>query len=172
MLKTFGAVLILLATAGFICCMIRQLREHDRQLLLWKEYLWKLQNGMEGWNSLLTELFEELSHTAEAPFAEFFEEMAENLKKYERSDIDRLWCEIAKNYQKQFMWRRDEWEIFLDSGKLLSLHDKEMILKEGKLLSDRMSFFIQKAQKETREREKVSIYLSLSAGIMLILLLV
>lgn len=170
--KFIGAVIILAAALGFGRCCIQGQRRHLKQLLQWKEYIWMIQNGMEGWNTPVIPLLEELGNQADEPFAVFFRELAITLENYSESDIVLQWRRIAKEKRKDFDWSPGEWETFLDGGKLFARSDKEMIGREGAQLSKRVDFFIDQVQSDAGKRERMSLALSASAGIMLILLLI
>ncbi|MGN0341302.1 MAG: stage III sporulation protein AB [Roseburia sp.] len=172
MQKLIGSVLILLAALGYAGSSICSQRRHFHQLLLWKEYIWMIQNSMESWNRLVIPLLDELGQKAEEPFAGFFNELAYSLKNYDASDVMGQWSRLAHEKRGEFGWSPGEWETFLDGGRLFVLSDKEMIGKEGNQLSRRVDFFIEQAQADAGKREKLSIYLSTSAGIMLILLFI
>ena len=172
MQKILGALVILAAALGYASFCIRNQREHLRQLLLWKEYIWAIQNRMESWNMPVIPLLEEMGENSQKPFSSFFSELASSLQTYDEADVLKQWRSIAEKKQKEFEWNREEWDTFLDGGKMLVRLDKELIRKEGTQLSGRVDFFYKQAQAESAKREKLYLYLSTSAGIMLILLLV
>ena len=101
--KFIGAVIILAAALGFGRCCIQGQRRHLKQLLQWKEYIWMIQNGMEGWNTPVIPLLEELGNQADEPFAVFFRELAITLENYSESDIVLQWRRIAKEKRKDFI---------------------------------------------------------------------
>ncbi|MCI5621230.1 MAG: stage III sporulation protein AB [Lachnospiraceae bacterium] len=170
--KFIGAAMILVSALGFGRCCVQSQRKHFKQLLQWKEYIWRIQSGIEGWNTTVIPLLEELGNQAQDPFSTFFIQLADALKDYTESDVLSQWRRLAEEKRKEFDWSPGEWETFLDGGKLFARSDKEMIGKEGAQLSKRLDYYIDQAQSDAGNQERISLTLSASVGIMLIILLI
>lgn len=172
MLKFIGVLCILAGAVGYGRDYNRNLRASYRRLILWKEYLLKMESEMVYLRKPLPELLLALSMSAEMPFSDFFKAVYEKLIRYECDSPAAIWRETAADRTKEFGWSKEEELLFWDCGRVLEQGEDGMLTKEAELLGTQIEYHIKTAQKELKDRLKVSMYLCTTAGIFLILLLI
>lgn len=172
MMKFVGVLCILIGTIGYGRDYNRNIRASYRRLILWKEYLLKMESEMVHLRKPLPEILLALSVSAERPFGVFFEAVYEKLIRYECASPHVIWRETAADMTKEFGWNKEEEILFHDCGSVLEQGEEGMLVKETEVLVSQIEFYIERAQRGLKDKLKVSMYLCTTAGIFLILLLI
>lgn len=172
MMKFIGGLCILIGMIGYGKDYNRNIRVSYRRLILWKEYLLKMESEMVHLRKPLPEILLALSVSAERPFGTFFEIVYEKLIRYECTSPHVIWRETAADMAKEFGWNHEEKILFLECGIVLEQGEEGMLVKETEVLVSQIEFHIERAQKELTDKLKVSMYLCTTAGIFLVLLLI
>lgn len=172
MVRLFGVILILSGAVGFGWDYSRRLRRHYEQLLLWKEYIWMIEHEMCYRRRPLPEIVSILRERAEPPFEAFFEEMEQELRKYERSSPRRIWQELTGKYRKEFGWNPEEERIFADCGNLVGQTYRDTVPEAAAQLMEQIDFCIDREQQGLAGKRRVGLYLCATAGVFLVLLLI
>lgn len=172
MMKFIGILCILIGAIGYGRDYNRNIRTSYRRLILWKEYLLKIESEMIHLRKPLPELLRALSMSAEYPFGAFFEKVYARLIQYECDSPAVIWRETAVGMAKEFGWNQEEEILFLDCGRVLEQEEDGILTKEAELLGAQIEYHIEHAQKELKDKLKVSMYLCTTAGLFLVLLLI
>lgn len=171
-MKLAGVVCILIGAVGYGRDYNLHIRGHYRRLILWKEYLLKMESEMLHLRKPLPDILFMLGKSAEKPFDAFFKAIYDKLILYECASPHAIWRETIREFRGEFGFDREEELLFLDCGRITEQREDGMLVKETELFAAQIEFHIERAQKELKDKLKVSMYLCTTAGIFLILLLI
>ena len=169
-MKLVGVLLILFGAVGVGRQNNANIRAHYRQLIHWKECILRLEQGIS-LKHPLPELLRQMKQEAE-PFGSFFAQLVIEMEKYEYESPFDIWTMVTNERVKSFHFTIEEQQLFYNCGRILEMGSRDMAAKEVGLLAGQIDFYIKKEQEELANKLKVNMYLSASAGIFLILLLI
>lgn len=172
MLKILGMLFILAGTAGLGREYNRYVRQNYQRLVLWREYLIRISSEMLKMRRPLPEIIAGLAKHAKDPFFPFFTRIMEELQKYEWQSMHEIWKLSAEEYQKELGFKGEVMRLFIDCGKILEQENETILANEAELFISQIEFYIQKEQKELADKLKISMYLCMTAGIFLVVLLI
>ncbi|MCI9082320.1 MAG: hypothetical protein HFI70_08450 [Lachnospiraceae bacterium] len=171
MLKVAGSVLIITVSSLYAWKIRRELAEHVEQLIGMKEMFLMLWGEISYTRTPLKEAFLQIASQNKEPFSEFLEKAAEGLRENEESMAD-YWSRLVEQESGKFLFNQEEQGLLRRAGENFGYLDGQMQLKNLELYMEQTEVLIQKAQKELKDRQKLSGVLSLMCGLFLVILLI
>lgn len=171
MLKLIGSVCIFCAAVGASIFFLQRLKEQERQLLSIKEMLICLEKQMEYVGLPIADLLREFARKSKEPFESVCEEFLEYLEQKQVEDVAALWREVLLKNKNAFVLNREEFEMFLDVGRLFEPTDTKSQIALTELYKSRIDHKIQKMWMERKEKQKVYPSVCIMGGMILILIL-
>lgn len=171
MLKLLGSILILSASMLYGWKVNEEQKEHVEQLIAMKEMFLMLQGEISYARTPLREAFLQIAAQGKEPFSGFLKRAAEGMGEQEGS-MGEFWGRLVEEEAGEFYFTREEQGLLKRAGENFGYLDVQMQLKNLELYMEQAEVFIQNAQKELKDRQKVARTLSLMCGLFLVILLI
>ena len=120
----------------------------------------------------LAEAFLEIAGQNKEPFAGFLKAAAERLRSSEETSVGMLWRSLVEEEKERFLLSEEELELLKKTGENFGYLDSSMQLKNLELYIRQTEGMMEQFESQRRERQRISRYLSLMAGLFLIILLI
>ena len=159
-------------TVSFLYCwqVRRELQEHVEQLVAMKEMFLMLWGEISYTRTPLKEAFLQIASQGKEPFSSFLLKAAEELEENE-SSMGCFWNRLVEQESNKFLFNEEERGLLQRAGENFGYLDGQMQLKNLELYMEQAEVLIRKAQKELKDKQKVSSVLSLMCGLFLVILL-
>ncbi|MCI9176453.1 MAG: hypothetical protein HFH49_16275 [Lachnospiraceae bacterium] len=171
MLKLLGSILVLSASLLYGWKVNEEQKEHVEQLIAMKEMFLMLQGEISYARTPLREAFLQIAAQGKEPFSGFLKQAAEGMREQEGS-MGEFWGRLVDEAAGEFYFTREEQGLLKRAGENFGYLDVQMQLKNLELYMEQAEVFIQNAQKELKDRQKIARTLSLMCGLFLVILLI
>lgn len=171
MLKLLGSLIVLAASLMYGWKINEELKEHVEQLIGMKEMFLMLRGEIAYARTPLREAFLQMASQGKEPFSDFLKRAAKELEENGES-IGEFWGRLVEEEAGKFYFTREEQGLLKRAGENFGYLDVQMQLKNLELYMEQAEVFIQRAQKELKDRQKVARTLSLMCGLFLVILLI
>lgn len=148
-----------------------ELSRHVEQLIGMKEMFLMLAGEISYTRTPLREAFLQMAAQNKEPFSSFLKKAAEEMGCNEES-IGNFWRALVEEETGNFLFSREELLLLEKAGENFGYLDGQMQLKNLELYIGQAEVFIQQAQGELKDRQRLSGCLSLVCGLFVIILLV
>ena len=170
MLKLAGSILVITVSVLYGWQVRRELQEHVEQLVAMKEMFLMLWGEISYTRTPLKEAFLQIASQGKEPFSSFLLKAAEELEENE-SSMGCFWNRLVEQWSNKFLFNEEERGLLQRAGENFGYLDGQMQLKNLELYMEQAEVLIRKAQKELKDKQKVSSVLSLMCGLFLVILL-
>ncbi|MEY8234210.1 stage III sporulation protein AB [Lachnospiraceae bacterium 66-29] len=170
MLKLAGSILVITVSVLYGWQVRRELQEHVEQLVAMKEMFLMLWGEISYTRTPLKEAFLQIASQGKEPFSSFLLKAAEELEENE-SSMGCFWNRLVEQESNKFLFNEEERGLLQRAGENFGYLDGQMQLKNLELYMEQAEVLIRKAQKELKDKQKVSSVLSLMCGLFLVILL-
>jgi len=170
MLKLAGSILVITVSVLYGWQVRRELQEHVEQLVAMKEMFLMLWGEISYTRTPLKEAFLQIASQGKEPFSSFLLKAAEELEENE-SSMGCFWNRLVEKESNKFLFNEEERGLLQRAGENFGYLDGQMQLKNLELYMEQAEVLIRKAQKELKDKQKVSSVLSLMCGLFLVILL-
>ena len=170
MLKLAGSILVITVSVLYGWQVRRELQEHVEQLVAMKEMFLMLWGEISYTRTPLKEAFLQIAAQGKEPFSSFLLKAAEELEENE-SSMGCFWNRLVEQESNKFLFNEEERGLLQRAGENFGYLDGQMQLKNLELYMEQAEVLIRKAQKELKDKQKVSSVLSLMCGLFLVILL-
>lgn len=170
MLKLAGSILVITVSVLYGWQVRRELQEHVEQLVAMKEMFLMLWGEISYTRTPLKEAFLQIASQGKEPFSSFLLKAAEELEENE-SSMGCFWNRLVEQESNKFLFNEEERGLLQRAGENFGYLDGQMQLKNLELYMEQAGVLIRKAQKELKDKQKVSSVLSLMCGLFLVILL-
>ena len=170
MLKLAGSILVNTVSVLYCWQVRRELQEHVEQLVAMKEMFLMLWGEISYTRTPLKEAFLQIASQGKEPFSSFLLKAAEELEENE-SSMGCFWNRLVEQESNKFLFNEEERGLLQRAGENFGYLDGQMQLKNLELYMEQAEVLIRKAQKELKDKQKVSSVLSLMCGLFLVILL-
>ena len=170
MLKLAGSILVITVSVLYGWQVRRELQEHVEQLVAMKEMFLMLWGEISYTRTPLKEAFLQIASQGKEPFSSFLLKAAEELEENE-SSMGCFWNRLVEQESNKFLFKEEERGLLQRAGENFGYLDGQMQLKNLELYMEQAEVLIRKAQKELKDKQKVSSVLSLMCGLFLVILL-
>ncbi len=171
MLKLVGSIWIITISILYAWKVRRELKEHVEQLVGMKEMFLMLWGEISYTRTPLKEAFLQIASQNKEPFSSFLELVAEKMEENEEC-MGTFWHHLVEQEADKFLFHEEERALLQRAGENFGYLDGKMQLKNLELYMEQVEVLIQTAQKELKDKQKVSGVLSLMCGLFLIILLI
>lgn len=171
MLKLVGSIWIITISILYAWKVRRELKEHVEQLVGMKEMFLMLWGEISYTRTPLKEAFLQIASQNKEPFSSFLELAAEKMEENEEC-MGTFWHHLVEQEADKFLFHEEERALLQRAGENFGYLDGKMQLKNLELYMEQVEVLIQTAQKELKDKQKVSGVLSLMCGLFLIILLI
>lgn len=171
MLKIAGSILVLTASFLYGWKVREELQEHVEQLIGMKEMFLMLWGEISYARTPLREAFLQMASQKKEPFSGFLQKAAQELEGNQES-MGAFWNRLVEQEAEKFLFTREELGLLKRAGENFGYLDGQMQLKNLELYISQTEVFIEKAQEELKDRQKVAGTLSWMCGLFLIILLI
>lgn len=172
MLKIVGAVLILLACIGYAGGLLGQVTRR-RDVLKSCLELTELLSGEIRYDRVpIEEALESIRSRIDRELACVLHQIADGLKTGDHANLEELWSQSFEDAKQKLFLTEEELGEVQDIGKNLGFLDSEVQVNHLMGCRERLKKSLEKTQQELDEKRRLYRYLSLAAGIFVILILV
>lgn len=172
MLKLIGAAFVLLACIGYAGGLLGQIARRRDVLASCLEMTELLAGEIRYDRVPVGEALERIRDKTDSGIACVLEQIADGLKTGDHANLEELWSRsFADAGQKLFLTEEELGEV-QDIGKNLGFLDSEAQVNHLMGCRERLKKSLDKTQRELDEKRRLYRYLSLAAGIFVILILV
>ena len=171
MLKVFGSVLIIFASAGFGFQVCMDLKKHLQMLYDVRKLFLDIANEMAYSMEPVEVILGQSVHSKNPYLNEFCHEIGEGLQKKNRGNGQELWQERLCVWQKKLGLTQEEKEIVAGAGSAFfgkSMGETEKSLEH---CLERLDYVIDEVRGEQKEKQKVYQTVSVMCGLIVVILL-
>lgn len=105
-------------------------------------------------------------------FLEILQELDKNLGSNTFSSGEKAWQAAWENYREEWKPGEEEWKVILSMGEVFFGRDRREMVWQMKLYEEKIQKLEQDRKKQMNEKGKIYMPLSISGGLMIILLLI
>ncbi len=172
MLKITGAVLIMLACIGYAGGLLGQIARRRDVLKSCLEMTELLSGEIRYDRVPIGEALENIRNKTDPGIACVLGQISDGLKTGEHADLEKLWSQSFADAKQKLLLTEEELGEVQDIGKNLGFLDSEVQVNHLMGCRERLKKSLNKTQRELDEKRRLYRYLSLAAGIFVILILV
>lgn len=172
MVKLISSVLILSSCIGYAGTLMEKQKYH-RDVLLSLICILSLLAGEIRYERLtMAEALGRLTEKYHGPAGEVMQKIADRLREVSCEDLESVWRFYFQEEQSRLMLSGEEIDILLETGRNLGYLDVEAQVGHLHRCRERLELKLREAEKNMAEKKKLYGYLSVAAGVMMILILV
>lgn len=172
MLKIIGAVLVLLACAGYTGGLLGQIRRHRDVLRSCLELTDLLAGEIRYDRVPIAEALHRICQKTDRELSFVLKTISDGLKTGDYAELEELWDRSFEDAGKRLFLTEEELGEVQDIGKNLGFLDTQAQMDHLAGCRERLKKSLEKIQRELDEKRRLYRYLSLAAGIFVILILV
>ncbi|MDD6037478.1 MAG: stage III sporulation protein AB [bacterium] len=171
MIKIFGVIFIVLATAGIMLAKEEDLQNHRRQLEQMALFLSLLQNEICNLRHPLPKVLSHLATQLEEPYQSLCTQMQQELEKQNQADVGRIWRQLLTRTKGQFVLSLEEYVLLLELGGLFVCNQVELFDECYMGYRERLQLLMRQFYEGYPRRRKINRYTTVIGGIFVILIL-
>lgn len=171
MLKGIGAVLILCAALGYGMYRRHEIEAHVEAVEMAEHLLLMIQKNIGYTRRPLDQILTEAEMKMPSGWQRMLQGMCRQMRELDGQSGYEIWCEGLKQYQLELHLEAEELQWMMEGGKGFGSCDLNLQQAFLHLSQERLEEIYKNIWREKKEREYVSLCLSLAAGIAVILLL-
>lgn len=146
----------------------RRIEEMEKLYLL----ISKIEYELEYLKMPIPELCTRLIESSSSPFKETLLLFQKELLAYAQWDLASLWEEVVIKSEKSYLFKAEELEILKETGRIFQQGNDGVQRDCAEGLKEKLSFYMKGAREEWKEKRKVYMYISLGAGLSIVLILI
>lgn len=169
MLKVAGSILVFLGALGYGRSLCNYLKQHLKQLLLFRDILVQMDSGRECLKLPYSQLLRRTAAGKEHLFSEILLQIATEMEKNREADVGVLWREAMEERKQEILLKEEELNLVITLAKNLAFDGKST--KVCEIYFMQLEDKIVQAIEEKKEKQKLYGSVSLLGGLFLVILL-